>query len=175
MSSGSSIIVIEDLSRPFPESAIGSRWQLLSDAVMGGISTGHMTRETVAGRSAIRMQGAVSLENNGGFIQIALDVAADGGVLNASGFSGVAIDVLGNGETYGLHLRTPALTRPWQSYRHRFHAEGNWTEIRLPFAEFQPHRTDVALDTALLRRIGIVAIGRAFTADVSVGGLRLYE
>jgi hypothetical protein len=28
-----------------------------------------MTREPVAGRLALRMRGAVSLENNGGFVQ----------------------------------------------------------------------------------------------------------
>jgi hypothetical protein len=36
-----------------------------------------------------------------------------------------------------------------------------------------PYRIDVALDTRRLRRIGVVAIGRAFSADLSVGGVRL--
>jgi hypothetical protein len=35
-----------------------------------------------------------------------------------------------------------------------------------------PYRTDTPLDTRRLRRIGVVAIGRAFSADLSVGGLR---
>jgi len=32
----------------------------------------------------------------------------------------------------------------------------------------------VPLDLSRLRRIGIVAIGRAFRADVAVGGVRFY-
>ena len=165
---------IDDLSRAFPEAAIGTRWQIVSDAVMGGVSSGHVTRTAVSGRPAIRMEGAVRLENNGGFIQIALDLAPDGSNLDVSGFAGIAIDVLGNGEEYGLHLRTPDLTRPWQSYRQSFVAAPEWGVVQLPFAGFRPHRTDLALDTRHLRRLGIVAIGRAFHADLSVGGLRFY-
>ena len=110
-------ITIDDLSMPFPLSSVGTRWQLVSDAVMGGVSAGSIMREVVGGRPAIRMQGDVSLENSGGFIQIALDIAPRNGTVDGSAFSGIAIDVLGNGEEYGLHLRTPELVRPWQSYR----------------------------------------------------------
>jgi hypothetical protein len=133
-----------------------------------------MSRTVIAQRPAIRMQGSVSLENNGGFIQLALDLAQDGGTFDAAGFLGVAIDVLGNGETYGLHLRTSELTRPWQSYRASFRAESEWQEIKLPFSSFVPHRTEIPLNIHLLRRIGIVAIGRAFSADVAIGGVKFY-
>lgn len=166
--------IIDDLSRDFPETAMGTRWQLLSDAVMGGISAGRMSRTERAGRPAIRMQGDVSLENNGGFIQVAIDLAPDGGTCDASGFAGIAIDVAGNGEEYGLHLRTSELSRPWQSYRTSFIATPEWQVIMCPFSGFVPHRTDTPLSLRLLRRLGIVAIGRAFTADVAIGGLRFY-
>ena len=72
---GDPACMIDDLSGAFPESSIGTRWQLLSDAVMGGVSAGGVTRTVIAQRPAIRMQGMVSLENNGGFLQIALDLA----------------------------------------------------------------------------------------------------
>ena len=36
---------------------------------------------------------------------------------------GVEFDVLGNGEGYGIHLRTEDLTRPRQSYRQSFRAD----------------------------------------------------
>ena len=165
---------IDDLSHDFPLCAVGTRWQMLSDAVMGGVSAGLMSRTMLDGRAAIRMQGAVSLENNGGFIQIALDLSPDGGSVDASVYTGIAIDVIGNDEDYGLHLRTSDLSRPWQSYRASFTARRAWQEIRLPFAGFMPHRTERPLDLHLLRRVGIVAIGRAFQADVAVGGLRFY-
>lgn len=167
-------VTIDDLSGDFPATTIGTHWQLLSDAVMGGVSAGRMARTVLAGHPAIRLQGDVSLENNGGFIQIALDLAPDGATLDASGFAGIAIDVLGNGEDYGLHLRTSELSRPWQSYRTGFRAGPAWQEIRCPFAGFLPHRTEMPLNLRLLRRLGIVAIGRAFAADVAIGGVRLY-
>jgi hypothetical protein len=43
--------------------------------------------------------------------------------------------------------------------------------VRLNFRDFASHRTDVPLDLRRLRRIGIVAIGRAFSADLAVGGV----
>ena len=164
--------VIDDLSREPPVSAIGTRWQLFTDRVMGGVSNGTMVRETVAGRPAIRMRGDVSLENNGGFVQIAIDLAPDGKAVDASPWQGVEFDVLGNGEEYGIHLRTEDLTRPWQSYRQSFRADPQWRTIPFRFQEFVPYRTEAPLDARRLRRIGVVAIGRAFSADLAVGGLR---
>jgi hypothetical protein len=164
--------IIDDLSREPPIATIGSNWQLLTDQVMGGVSKGTLVRAAVAGRPAIRMLGDVSLENNGGFIQIALDLSPDGGVVDASAWGGIELDVFGNGGEYGVHLRTDALTRPWQSYRQSFTADAEWRTAQLPFDRFVPHRTDVLLDTHRLRRIGVVAIGRAFSCDLALGGLR---
>ncbi|RPH65965.1 MAG: NADH:ubiquinone oxidoreductase, partial [Hyphomicrobiales bacterium] len=45
-------MIIEDQSRPFPLSALGTRWQVLTDQVMGGVSRGQLTREIVDGREA---------------------------------------------------------------------------------------------------------------------------
>jgi len=164
--------IIDDLSRSFPEATIGSRWELLSDRVMGGVSSGRLTRQSVSGRMAIRMQGEVSLENNGGFIQMALDLDPSGAPVDCSNFAGLEIEVSGNGETYGLHLRTADLSRPWQSYRQSFQAEPGWRTITLPFAGFLPHRTDAPFDPRRIRRLGLVAIGRAFDADLALAAVR---
>jgi hypothetical protein len=164
--------IIDDLSRDPPLAAIGSNWRLFTDQVMGGVSNGTMARDDVAGRAAIRMRGDVSLENNGGFVQIVLDLSPDGGVADASGWNGIELDVFGKDEDYGVHLRTDALTRPWQSYRQIFTANAEWRTVQLPFDHFVPYRTDVPLDTHRLRRIGLVAIGRAFAPDLALGGLR---
>ena len=164
--------LIDDLSRNPATSAVGTRWQLFTDRVMGGVSNATMHRETVAGRPAIRMRGDVSLENNGGFVQIALDLAADGKAMDASAWRGIELDVFGNDEEYNIHLRTEDLTRPWQSYRQSFRADPRWRTVQFQFQDFTPYRTDTALDARKLRRIGLVAIGRAFSADLSVGGLR---
>ena len=66
--------VIDDLGRDNLVATIGTRWQLVTDRVMGGVSDGTLVRETVSGRPALRMRGDVSLENNGGFVQMALDL-----------------------------------------------------------------------------------------------------
>lgn len=164
--------VIDDLSQPPPQARNGAAWSLITDRVMGGVSTGTMRRDVVDGREAIRMQGDVRLENKGGFVQIALDLAPDGMSIDASRWTGLEIDVFGNGERYGLHLRTADVVRPWQFYRHGFGARPAWRTVRLPFAAFTPHRIETPLDLRTLRRLGIVAIGRAFRADVALAGIR---
>lgn len=79
---------------------------------MGGVSAGRISRAVMAQKLAVRMEGEVSLENNGGFLQIALDLAPDGGAIDASGFAGLAVSLLGNGEQYGIRLRTASLQLP---------------------------------------------------------------
>lgn len=165
---------IDDLSGPAFVTARGTRWELITDRVMGGVSEATLTRERVAGRLALRLQGEVSLENDGGFVQMALALTSDG-LLDASGWNGLRLTVFGRGETYGLHLRTDAVRRPWQSYRHEFRAEPAWRTLDLPFSGFAPHRLETPLDPARLRRLGLVAIGRPFRADLALADLRLYR
>ena len=93
-------MVIDDLSRDDLVATIGTRWQLVTDRVMGGVSDGTLVRETVSGRPALRMRGDVSLENNGGFVQMALDLAPDGAGVDASAWSGIELDVIGNDEDF---------------------------------------------------------------------------
>ena len=166
--------VIDDLSQPPPRASNGADWELVADRVMGGVSNGTVHRETLRGREAIHLQGDVSLENNGGFLQIALDLAPDGASIDASRWAGLEIEVIGNDESYNLHLRTADVVRPWQSYRHSFIAAPEWQTVRLPFAEFEAHRVGAPLDLTTLRRIGIVAIGRAFHADIAIAGVRFF-
>jgi len=165
---------IDDLSREDGLSSLGTGWGLVTDGVMGGVSAGSLQRENLAGRPALRMRGKVSVENNGGFLQMALDLTPSGAPLDAGRWTGLELEVCGNAETYGLHLRTSDLSRPWQSYRQGFVAPPVWTVLRLPFDGFAPHRTDIPLNLGRLRRLGLVAIGRPFTADLALGGLRFY-
>ncbi len=139
---------------------------------MGGMSSGTLTRGIVRGRECWRLQGEVSLENNGGFLQTALDLVPGSGTFDACTWTGVEIDVLGNGEPYNCHLRTADVCRPWQSYRATFVADPDWKTVWLPFSAFEAHRIDAPLDRSRLRRLGIVAIGRAFTVDIAVADIR---
>ncbi len=166
--------IIDDLRHPTPRATNGQRWELISDRVMGGVSDGLLERATVDSRTALWLHGTVSLRNNGGFVQCAIDLAAYGGAVDASDWAGVQMDVLGNGESYKLHLRSTDLDRPWQSFRHDFLAAPHWQRLRLPFAGFTAHRTDQPLRLTRLRRLGLVAIGRAFEADLCISDIRFY-
>ena len=150
-------------------------WEFVSDRVMGGVSEGQVSFTEHDGRRVATLTGTVSLENSGGFVQMAFDLDPGGGTFDASDWAGLMMEVRGNGESYEVRLRTSQLTRPWQSYRTGFKAEDQWRTVRFPFAEFAPHRTDLPFDPSTLRRIGILAIGRAFQAEVSVAALRLYR
>lgn len=166
--------LIDDRSSGTLRASIGGEWRLVSDRVMGGRSSGQMRTDSFQGRDCVRMQGDVSTENNGGFLQIALDLAA-GKRFDASGFDGVLLQVAGNGERYNLHLRTSDLWQPWQSYRAGFIAKADWSEIRIPFTDLEAYRSDREFRPERLIRIGLVAIGREFQADLCVAGVRFYR
>lgn len=149
-------------------------WEYVADTVMGGVSSGAVTRENVAGREATRLTGNVSLDNNGGFIQMAFDLAG-GAVMDASGFAGVEMQVYGNGAGYELRLRTDQLSRPWQSFRAGFDAPSQWHTVHLPWAAFEAHRTDAVLDPARLKRMGVLAIGSEMQADIAIAEIRFFR
>lgn len=147
---------------------LGDRFEVITDGVMGGVSSGSARVEEVDGSRALRMTGKVRLENNGGFVQIATDLKLD-----ASGHTRIRLEVWGNGQTYGVHLRTADVVRPWQSYRASFEAKPEWATVELPFTEFTPHRLEAPFDPSRLRRLGLIAIGRAFAADLAVRRVEL--
>jgi adhesin HecA-like repeat protein len=167
-------LVIDDRRSGELKSVLGPDWRMFSDSVMGGISRGSLTLDTIDSKSCLRLRGDVSLDNNGGFIQAALDIerteAAD-----ASGYQGLLLEVYGNGEEYNLHLRTDDVWLPWQSYRASFQAPTRWQSVKLPFKDFSGYRIGKRLDLKHLKRIGIVAIGREFTADLCIATLALYR
>jgi hypothetical protein len=156
-------------------SDLGTRWRGVSDQVMGGVSKTSVSHVVLGGRPCIRLTGDVRLENSGGFIQAALDLTHQGGTVDASDCTGLRIVARGNGEKYSVHLRTPDNVRPWQSYRSHFTAGPDWKTLDLPFEAFEPYRLKVPLDLTRFRRIGLVAIGRAFYADLAVSRLAFYR
>jgi len=87
----------------------------------------------------------------------------------------IRLIVRGNDEQYSLHLRTPDNVRPWQFYRTQFNAGPDWKTLDIPFSVFTPYRLDAPLDITHLLRIGLIAIGRAFYADLAVSELGFYR
>lgn len=165
--------LIDDRSSGDLEASTGGQWRLVTDGVMGGVSRGEIGATVRDGRSCLRMTGIVSTANNGGFVQMALDIP-DGVLKNIDTYEGIEFQVAGNAELYNLHLRTSDLWLPWQSYRYEFKATKDWQTVRAPFAEFRAYRSKAPLRRDRLRRIGVVAIGRDFHADICVGFMRFY-
>ena len=167
-------MLIDDFSNQSLISKLGTQWYKASDKVMGGISEASIAHGTYGNRTCLLLTGDVCLEINGGFIQVVLNLSTSGNTFDASTFVGVRLVVRGNGEQYSVHLRTPDNVRPWQSYRASFTASSEWKTIDLPFIVFPPYRVEAPLDTSSLLRIGLVAIGRAFYADLAVSEVRFY-
>ena len=153
-------------------SDLGDKWRLVTDQVMGGVSNGALRADSHAGRPCLHLTGAVSTKNNGGFVQMALDI--NGQAYDASSYSGVVLQVAGNREVYNLHLRTTDLSLPWQSYRATFSTGPEWQEVRIPFEQLAEYRTFSRFRAEALTRIGLVAIGREFDADLCLADVRFY-
>jgi hypothetical protein len=165
--------LIDDRSSGSLLASNGQSWRLVTDQVMGGVSQGMVKPAQIAGRDCIRLSGEISTERNGGFIQMALNLADQG--FDASRYNGLEMTVYGNEEMYNLHLRTSGLWLPWQSYRTEFVASDHWQTVRVPFSVLAPYRTHKPFNPRHLTRLGLVAIGREFTADLCIGQVRFYR
>ena len=168
------VLIIDDRRSGDLESVLAGSWRMVADGVMGGLSSGELSFDTIDGKDCLRLRGDVRLEKNGGFIQAALDVEGTGAA-DASDYHGLLLKVYGNNQEYNLHLRTGDVWLPWQSYRASFNAPAGWQTLRLPFAGFTGYRIGKELDLKRLERIGLVAIGRAFAADLCIGEVALYR
>ena len=176
--------VIDDLSQDFPLTSSGTEWRGVSDRVMGGVSNGSIQRENdLQGKRANVLKGHVSLENNGGFIQMVTDLALDPSktiAVDASDYDGLELDVLSRGQSeFNIHIRTPG-TFQQASYRHthKIEQENEWETVRVPFSSFKGYGQDdmpPTLDSSALRRIGLVAIGQEMDVFLAVAGIRFYK
>lgn len=170
-----SAYLIDDFSGAGGTSSLGTAWRMFTDRVMGGVSEATSGLEDLDGHRCLRLRGRVSLENNGGFIQVALSLTLSGRPFDASEFKGVRAWVWGNGKTYHLHLRTTATRLPWQYYSAPFAAGESWGPVDLPFDRFEPENLPTKLDPAKLERMAVVAIGEEFEADIAVSRLEFYR
>ena len=109
-----------------------SRWRVVVDGVMGGLSTGKIDRTD----SGIVFHGELSLENNGGFSQIRTPIERG----SLEGADGIEIEVRGDGRSYIFDARAANMRVMAGSYQHTFDTkDGEWTTIRLPFTDFRFH------------------------------------
>lgn len=148
------------------------RWEYIADGVMGGVSDGNAEISNDGDINYIRLAGAVSTKNNGGFIQIR-QMLPNG---LPAGTEGLALDMRGNGESYYVFLRTREMTRPWHFYNAVFETGADWSTVRIPFADFDRSHDFLAqsIDPHSVTSIGLVAYGRDHEVDLSVASVALY-
>ena len=157
-----------------PTKQTAPQWKFVSDQVMGGQSQGQVSLHNQSASPCHCLTGLVSLENNGGFLQMQL-IDLDQLAVNFADYEGLFIEVKGNSHTYNLHIRTSQLWLPWQSFRQRFNATETWQRLFLPFKDFTAYKTFSDINPLKIKRLGILAIGEVFEADICVRRLGLYK
>ena len=166
-------LIIDDFATGTGIALSGNRWVGFTDQVMGGRSTGGANLDEIDGRPCIRLTGTVDTRG-GGFIQLAIDLGKNQKPFDGRSYTGVELDVYGNGESYNCHLRTTDVRRYDQSYRATFKAPQSWTTVKLPWSKFEPSAIETPLNLEALLRLGILAWMRDFEADIALGRLALY-
>ena len=115
----------------FDDASEVRRWFTVLDGVMGGLSTGRIA----AGSGTLVFDGATSLENNGGFSSMRVDLA-DG---LFDGFDAVKLRVKGDGREYRLGAKAGRGAGAG-GYWAPFATEKNrWIEVVVPVAELERH------------------------------------
>lgn len=149
-----------------------SRWQYVSDQVMGGVSTGGVEYRHLDNGSLAALNGQVSTENNGGFIQIRTKVNK----AQVAGADGVYLKAKGNNQRYYIHLRTTGTVLPWQYYQASFDAAEDWQEFKLPLEQFarSGHWLSKRVNPRTIRSIGVVAFGRDHQAEIEIDAIGFY-
>ena len=143
-----------------------NEWTLITDKVMGGISTGEYNYIKIDNNDVIKITGNVSTKNNGGFIQIRRNL--DG--INLTNAKNVEVLAKGNNEKYFIHLRTSFTILPWQYYQYSFTVKENFKNFVLPIKNFK--KSGLLLPNEInpqnIKSIGIVAFGKDYRAELTV-------
>ena len=150
-------------------------WHTENDVVMGGVSKSRITYAAeTAPEGAASFSGEVSLENGGGFAQILYDRST----FDLTGFRGVELFVKGDGQTYELRFETDAQR---VSYAQSFVAEGEWSRIQLPFADFNAthHGNPVPdapeLNLGAVRTVGFLIGEQQGRFELLIGEVKAYR
>jgi hypothetical protein len=148
-------------------------WRCFTDRVMGGVSDASHRMVLEADTQFLRLEGTVSLENNGGFIQSALPLDPDRADIWPDA-EGVVLMVRGTPGTRYVHLRTTDCRRPWEHYRAGFTVEREWKRVAIPFNSFAGVSTSAPLDIGALTRVGLVAAKEAGSVVMDVAWVGVF-
>lgn len=123
-------------------STVSAQWKPVNDVVMGGVSQSIVRAES----GGLIFSGNVSTENNGGFASarmLDLDKPMDLG-----GYDGLILRVKGDGHNYKMIVRCEPKS---DGLCHCFTfktRQGEWTDITMPFKEFNSVRRAKTVDDA---------------------------
>ena len=164
--------VLDKLENPGTTSQ-GNKWSFFTDRVMGGLSDGNVSIDTIDNVSCYLMTGNVTTENNGGFIQIRTLVNP---YINIEKYDGIYLKVYGNNKNYSLHIRTPLTLAPWQYYSFVFFTKDKWVTVKAPFSEFK--KSNFYQPKKILKQkiksIGLVAGFENFYSNVCLAEIGFY-
>jgi hypothetical protein len=142
------------------------RWEYISDNVMGGISTGQVEYQNFDGELVAKLSGNVTTENNGGFIQIRMNLSK----INLDKAKSIKLIARGNKQKYFIHLRTTGTFLPWQYYQSEFIVDENFKEFIFPIESFKKSGSLMAkrVNPKKITSIGLVAYGRNHQAELLI-------
>ena len=140
-------------------------WKFFSDQVMGGVSEGKTSLKKDKNKFFLRLEGTVSTENNGGFIQVRKEYE-----IKNDTYKGIRLRARGLESEYYIHVRTKKLFLPWQYYAGKFFVSKEWTNVEIKFDNFtksnfyQPQN----FKSSEIRSIAFVAFGKDFDAQLDI-------
>ncbi|MAI59437.1 MAG: NADH:ubiquinone oxidoreductase [Rickettsiales bacterium] len=140
-------------------------WKFFSDQVMGGVSEGKTALKKDKNKFFLRLEGTVSTENNGGFIQVRKEYE-----IKNDTYKGIRFKARGLESEYYVHVRTKKLFLPWQYYAGKFFVSKEWTNVEIKFDDFtksnfyQPQN----FKSSEIRSIAFVAFGKDFDAKLDI-------
>ena len=157
-------------------SKLGTEWKGFTDQVMGGISEISVVRIPDSEGPFIRMQGSVSLENNGGFIQISLKLEKPGLYFDGTSYRGVRVKVRGEGSGYYIFIRNSSTLFPWKYYAAPVPVTEEWQTVDIPWEAFEPgdYGRMGEFKVKRLRSVALVAYGKEFNANVDLKEIGFY-
>ncbi len=147
-------------------------WEFISDQVMGGVSLGRFEILKEKNINFLRMTGKVSLENNGGFIQVRKKVYQS----IEDNIKGIKLISRGNQSDYFIHIRTKFTILPWQYYQLKFKVSNQWETNILNINEFI--RSGSLLPKVIkprnIKSIALVAFGREHDVELDIAEIILF-
>ena len=145
---------------------VRAKWSAISDQVMGGISEVNFYEIEENGEKFYRLEGDVSTENNGGFIQIRRNLND----FKLEDSNSIRLVAKGNGQKYYIFLRTTGTKLPWQYYKAEFTPIESFNEFILPIDKFEKSGMLMTskINPKKITSVSIVAFGRNHSADITI-------